>query len=302
MLTLVIPVYNREATIPRLLRSLEAQTVHPQRTILVDNASTDASLSILTSWAADRPDVTILTEPTPGATSARNAGLALVDTPWVMFFDSDDEMLPTHIADFTRAIADNPGADIIGRSATLVDLDGSRRTLWFTHRAPLFNHIFRTILSTIRYAVRTDLLRAAGGWDPAVSTWDDWELGVRLLSPEGKARGLHIKALPTPATAIAYYTPVSITGPSYASRLSKIETALSAARRTLPHPRHLDWLDARTMILAAQIAREGHPDVAAKLKKQTLLGTRSPLRQRLIYAHNRLFGRLTFPLVRLLFP
>nr|MDE6418275.1 hypothetical protein [Duncaniella sp.] len=94
----------------------------------------------------------------------------------------------------------------------------------------------------------------------------------------------------------------SITGPSYASRLPKIRTALAAARRTLTDARHLDWLDARTMILAAQIAREGHPDVAEKLKKQTLENTRSPLRQRLIYAHNRLFGRLTFPLVRLLFP
>lgn len=296
MLTVVIPVYNRQDTLPRLLASLEAQTRKPESIIFVDNASADASLSILHAWVSSHPGATVITEPTPGASAARNAGLALVSTPWVMFFDSDDEMLPTHIADFCTAIEKRPDADIVGRSMLVHNLDGSERRLWFTDRRPLFSHIFRTILATQRYAVRTELVRRAGAWRTDLSIWLDWELGIRLLllSPR-------VASVPGGISVIAYQTEKSITGLTCSSRAGDIEKTIASVRPLMTAQKHQDWLDARSMILAAQYAREGDTRAAGRLKKEILKNTRSPLRQRIIYAHNRIFGRLTFPLVSLLF-
>ena len=296
MISVVIPVYNRQATLPRLLGSLEAQTRQPDRIILVDNASTDATLSILRTWASSHPNATVITETTPGASAARNAGLALVSTPWVMFFDSDDEMLPTHIADFSAAIEANPDTDIVGRSMILRCLDGSERKLWFTDRRPLFSHIFRTILATQRYAARTELIRRAGAWQTDLSIWLDWELGIRLLLQTSR-----VATVPGPPSVIAYHTRESITGLSYSSRAEAIEKTIASVRPLMATQKQRDWLDARTMILAAQYAREGDNRAAERLKNEILKNTRSPLRQRIIYAHNRIFGRLTFPLAAMLF-
>lgn len=296
MISVVIPVYNRQATLPRLLGSLEAQTRQPDRIILVDNASTDATLSILRTWASSHPNATVITETTPGASAARNAGLALVSTPWVMFFDSDDEMLPTHIADFSAAIEANPDTDIVGRSMILRCIDGSERKLWFTDRRPLFSHIFRTILATQRYAARTELIRRAGAWQTDLSIWLDWELGIRLLLQTSR-----VATVPGPPSVIAYHTRESITGLSYSSRAEAIEKTIASVRPLMATQKQRDWLDARTMILAAQYAREGDNRAAERLKNEILKNTRSPLRQRIIYAHNRIFGRLTFPLAAMLF-
>jgi len=296
MISVVIPVYNRQDTLQRLLGSLEAQTLQPDRIIFVDNASTDASLSILQTWASSHPNATVITETTPGASAARNAGLALVSTPWVMFFDSDDEMLPSHIADFSAAIEANPDADIVGRSMILRGLDGSERKLYFTDRRPLFSHIFRTILATQRYAVRTELIRRAGEWRTDLSIWLDWELGIRLLLLTSR-----VATVPGPPSVIAYHTRESITGLSYSSRADAIEKAIASVRPLMATRKQRDWLDARAMILAAQYAREGDTRAAERLKNEILKDTRSPLRQRLIYTHNRIFGRLTFPLAAMLF-
>ena len=67
-------------------------------------------------------------------------------------------------------------------------------------------------------------------------------------------------------------------------------------------PDLLKWTDGVSMILAAQYAREGSETLAARLYDAVMARTRHPRRMALIYRHNRLFGRLTWPLVRVMFP
>ena len=47
LITIVIPVYNREVTLLRTLRSIESQSVAPAEVILVDNGSTDGSPELI---------------------------------------------------------------------------------------------------------------------------------------------------------------------------------------------------------------------------------------------------------------
>ncbi|MDE5664857.1 MAG: glycosyltransferase family 2 protein, partial [Duncaniella sp.] len=51
-ISMVIPVYNREHTLPRTLRSIEDLGVWPRRLILVDNNSTDNSWEIMQQWSS----------------------------------------------------------------------------------------------------------------------------------------------------------------------------------------------------------------------------------------------------------
>ena len=299
-ITIVIPVYNREATLARTLGSIDAQTVAPAAIVLVDNGSADASLSILQQWASTRPGVTVAVEPRPGACAARNRGLAMVRTPFVMFFDSDDVMLPRHVEDFTRAITEHPGVDIFGRDILAENADGSRRRNYFSARWPMFSHLFRASLGTARMVARTGLVRRVGGWDENLLGWDDFELGVRMLLTSPRLHDLGGKP-----TVLTYATPGSLTGRSFTAHPERWEPSLEAIRRDMERtgrPDLLKWVDGVSMILAAQYAREGSETLSARLYDAVMARTRHPRRMALIYRHNRLFGRLTWPLVRVMFP
>lgn len=309
-LTIVIPVYNRAHTVGRTLRSIESQTVQPARVILVDNNSSDTSLSLLHDWASVHDNVTVLTEPRPGACAARNRGLREVTTEWTMFFDSDDEMLPTHVEEFTRAISANPTADIIGRDIVTKNIDGSTRTQYF-HGGDncLFHHIFRGCMSTMRHIAKTQIYRAVNGWDESLKGWDDFELGVRILLMNPNV--VKIKGAPT---AVAFQQEVSLTGTDFSSHPERWEDALDAIRRlftNLPDThaeksQYIAWLDARAMILAAQYEREartmgGNAHALAKSLHDRILSTTShPATMRLIYRHNLAFSRLTWLIAKVL--
>lgn len=309
--SVVIPVYNREATLERTLRSLDAQSVAPARVVLVDNGSTDRSPEIMARWAEGKRNVSVVCEPKRGACAARNRGLAEVDSEFVCFFDSDDVMLPCHLEDFGRAILRHPEGDLFGRSIVTRMLDGSERIHYFTARAPMFNHLFRSSLSTARFMVRSGLVRQVGGWDESLTGWDDYELGVRLLLATDR-----VFAVPGAPSVIAYQQEESLTGTDFASHPERWEGALERVREVCMAAGRDDllrWIDARSMILAAQYALEshGHGDadmarcaakLAGRLHDRVLANTSAPMRMKLIYAHNLRFRRLTWVLVRLLFP
>lgn len=296
-LTVVIPVYNRAHTLGRTLRSLDAQTVAPEAVVLVDNASTDSSMQLMREWAEGKSWVKIVSESTPGACHARNRGLREVKTEWTMFFDSDDEMLPRHIADFAREIRLNPDADILGRDI-IAEKDGAPRRLYFSSVSPLFNHIFRGSLSTQRYIARTRLFRECGGWNSGLPAWNDYELGFRLL-----LRSPHIATVPGSPSVITHFTPDSLTGADFASRHDQWEGALAEMRREAIEADHRDllkWLDARAMVLAAIYYREGAVEHAHRLHDEVMARASSPRRQHLIYLYQTRIPRLAWLLARII--
>ncbi|MCM1355291.1 MAG: glycosyltransferase [Staphylococcus sp.] len=310
--TIVIPVYNREHLVGRTLDSIASQEVKPAGVVLVDNNSTDGTLEVLHEWAKEDHgfDVCVVSEPKAGASAARNRGLREVATDFVMFFDSDDVMLPSHVGDFTAAIAAyGDEVDIFGRSLLIEELDGRRNKHYFTDRSPMFNHIFRGCLSTARIVVRASLVREAGGWNEDLRGWDDYELGVRLLL--AGARVMTVKGAPS---VLTYRTAESITGTVNSACSERWEQSLDLVEshfRSAGDAHLVRLTDARRMVLASQYRAEvksaadrtaalNAAKQASRLYDHVLQRTDSPLRMRLVYFHNRCFKRLTWVLVRML--
>jgi len=309
--SVVIPVYNRESTLERTLCSIDEQRVKPAYVVLVDNGSTDRSVEIISKWAEGKNNVTVVSESTKGACAARNRGLAEVRSDFVCFFDSDDVMLPEHIREFSEIIAQNPEGDIFGRNIIVRLLDGTEKTCYFSSRSPMFNHLFRSSLSTGRIVVRTELVRLVGGWDESLTGWDDYELGVRLLLVTDK-----VVAVPGKPSVVAFQQAESLTGTDFSSHPERWERALDKVREMcLQAGRNdlLKWIDARAMILAAQYALEARVsadgnemcpalELAEALRKKILARTPYPVRMRMIYVHNLWFKRLTWLMARVIFP
>lgn len=166
-ITIVVPVRNRGGIVGRTLDSIVSQSHRPLAVVLVDNGSTDNTVEVLRAWKATHEiaglEITLLEEPMPGACRARNRGLTAVKTPYVMFFDSDDVMSPTHVERAVKCLKENPDADIVGWDVDCVMLDGSTRRLIFTRGNHLYSHLFHAGISTQRYVCRTEFVRRVGG-------------------------------------------------------------------------------------------------------------------------------------------
>ncbi|WKV48876.1 glycosyltransferase [Dickeya fangzhongdai] len=101
-LSIIIPVYNCEDYIPGLFASLLKQTTLAMEVIVVNDGSTDSSLTLLQAIASADPRVVLLDQPNQGSSAARNAGLARARGEWIGFVDADDwipdDLLSTWLA------------------------------------------------------------------------------------------------------------------------------------------------------------------------------------------------------------
>lgn len=292
LITIIIPVFNRERLLERTLDSIAAQDTSRIRLVIVDNASTDGSRHVAERWCRTHDDVdAIVTDcEVPGAAAARNAGLRLAETPYVMFFDSDDEMLPGHLAMVVNGIEANPDAEILGWPVGLET--GSRQFKFgrFSQHTPLCQHLVHSTMATQRVAVASGLLRRTGGWNETLFGWNDYELGVRLIMA---ARGVaNINASGQPTVRVNF-TEESITGTGFANNPTKWELALDAVERDLAAecPHMLGWVDYRRAVLAAEYAREGRPKEAARLRALAADRRGNKLMVLLTYFIHRHFGR-----------
>lgn len=92
--TVVVPVFNVEAYLPRCIESILAQTVPPEKIILVDDGSTDSSGQICDAYGEKIGSVVVVHQQNQGLSAARNRGIDMADTEWITFVDSDDYLDP----------------------------------------------------------------------------------------------------------------------------------------------------------------------------------------------------------------
>lgn len=98
--TIVVPAHNVGRYLGLCLDSILAQTWWERcRVLVVDDGSTDDTGAIADAYAAKHPRIEVLHQPNrgPGAGAARNAGLDLVHTEFILFLDGDDELTPRAI-------------------------------------------------------------------------------------------------------------------------------------------------------------------------------------------------------------
>ena len=112
LISVIIPVYNVEAYLPRCLDSVIQNTYRNLEIICVDDGSTDGSPEILRDYAQRDARITLITKENGGVSSARNAGLDRATGEFVAFIDSDDFVHPQYFELLLRA-KEETGADMV---------------------------------------------------------------------------------------------------------------------------------------------------------------------------------------------
>lgn len=112
-LSVIIPIYNVEATLCRCLDSVLAQTIEGCEILLIDDGSTDGSGDIAEEYAAQHKCIRCFHKPNGGLSDARNYGLERAQGEYIAFIDSDDELSPDTYTQLMDILAQHPDYDII---------------------------------------------------------------------------------------------------------------------------------------------------------------------------------------------
>jgi len=181
--TVVIPTRDRwQLLAARGLRSALAQERVDFEVVVVDDGSKDPVPVDLTGAADPRVHV-IRHEESRGVAAARNAGVAEARGEWIALLDDDDLWSPDKLR-LQLDAAHSHGASVV--YAGVAVLDESRAVLHASspHAASLGELLLRNTIpaGSSNLIVKTDLLRAAGGFDEQLTYVADWDLWITLVA------------------------------------------------------------------------------------------------------------------------
>ncbi len=143
-ISVVVPIYNTEKWLENCLDSIIAQKYSFSQIILIDDGSTDESAAICDRYAHRCENVLVKHISNSGAGAARNIGIDMCTSEWVMFVDSDDFISQ----DFSEVIAKELDAsiDMIMFNAEVLKKDGNQPggidTSFYTRYCP--GELFQT--------------------------------------------------------------------------------------------------------------------------------------------------------------
>lgn len=110
LFSIVIPLYNKEEHIVDTLTSVFNQTLYNFEVLVINDGSTDGSLSVVNTF--NDPRLYIYTKKNGGVSDARNYGIAKAQGDFIAFLDADDRWEPNFLYEMKRIIEKYPNCGL----------------------------------------------------------------------------------------------------------------------------------------------------------------------------------------------
>ncbi len=177
--TVIIPCLNHAQFVGAAIESVLTQTYADCAVIVVDDGSTDDSLSVIQRHCEQAPNrVSLIKQPRHGFSKARDAGIAQATGEWVVILDAEDTLLPEAISAWMTYADAHPEHSVIYSGWNDVTFGGeidkeNLPNTWTDD--PLEGNILATIVRSFDGIMqpslikRTAILAAGGYFHPPVS-------------------------------------------------------------------------------------------------------------------------------------
>lgn len=193
MFSIVIPVYNGAKFIDNAIKSVFNQTVTDWELIIVNDGSSDNTLSVLEKYK-NIDGITILNQANGGVSAARNNGVAHAKGSHIAFLDADDVWHENHLEVMSELIAKYPDAGLYGTftKAELVNGETITECNFFKNRGDdvYLKDFFREyymdksakMFTIITTCVSIEAFLKAGGFPVGCVIGEDLELSLRIAA------------------------------------------------------------------------------------------------------------------------
>lgn len=163
-ISVVIPLFNGEDHVRTTVESVLSQTARVKEIVVIDDGSTDSSVSIVNTY----PEVELYKNPENGPNAARNYGLRKTTAEKVAFIDHDDLWHPEHLQRLSRSLENEPdGPFAIANKTDFQDGEDpqySVRSYDYSLRDPWEGYPGNPFGEPCLALIQRDALKAIGGW------------------------------------------------------------------------------------------------------------------------------------------
>ena len=186
LVSVIIPVFNGQETICRAIDSVLAQSYREHEIIVVDDGSTDSSISLLWNYGSK---IRLVEQKHAGNSTARNQGLKLARGEYVAFLDADDFWVQEKLAIQVEILGRHPSVGLTFGNLEVVDKQGEK--LGFTmvpshlRYAPSWQDLLLKgpVILASTVLARREIVRKVGGFDADLFIsrgYEDRDLFLRL--------------------------------------------------------------------------------------------------------------------------
>jgi glycosyltransferase involved in cell wall biosynthesis len=184
LLSFIIPCFNHAHYLPDCLNSIYSQSNPNWEAIIVDDGSTDDSLSFIRKWVAKDNRFSFIHKSNGGLSSARNEGLLKAEGNVLCFLDSDDRILPGMCDIILKSINDHKNINIFqsayryiygtNKDVLRVVQPEIRKTLL----PDILTHNFGPIHS---FFFRREVFNHVNYFDTSLKSAEDWDFLIRVM-------------------------------------------------------------------------------------------------------------------------
>lgn len=183
--SIIIPVRNGGAFIGETLDSVSAQTNNDFEVIVIDDGSTDSTVSVVKSRMNDGLPILLITGDQNGVSAARNSGLHKASGKIVLFLDADDLLERNALAKFSETLNETDanaalgGIQRMGEDGTILPGRDNRELVTGPNH---LSHLLRKnfIVNGGALAIRRAKVLDCGAYDEELTYGEDWEFWCRL--------------------------------------------------------------------------------------------------------------------------
>lgn len=177
LVSIVIPCYNCENTIEEAIGSALSQTYTNIEVIVVNDGSVDNSESIVAELIKGDSRLSIYSQTNKGVSAVRNLGLRVARGSFIVFLDGDDKLKDSYIDLGVNIFEKKPDLTLVYSNMELFERESGLFPL------PKFNlkNFLKANCIPVFALVRTDQLRAIGGFDESIAFCEDWECWIHLF-------------------------------------------------------------------------------------------------------------------------
>ncbi len=183
IVSVIIPTYNRSNLLDRAIRSVLAQSFTDFELIVVDDASTDDTQSLVGAVNYSRIKI-IRHERNKGAPAARNTGIKVSQGEYIGFLDDDDEWLPKKLEKQLEAFQSSfDDVSLVYTGFYFASGKNGSRLAQIT--PTLKGDIYLDLLRRNIPAGNTSLIRKhcfakCGLFDETLPSCQDWDMWIRI--------------------------------------------------------------------------------------------------------------------------
>lgn len=128
LVSIVVPIYNLENYLFRCIESLIHQTYNNIEIILINDGSTDNSISIINKYSERDSRIIVIDKENQGVSVARNVGIEKSSGKYIMFVDGDD-WIDSDMIEKLVIKAEKYKADYVGAGFIFEDIENKRKRL-----------------------------------------------------------------------------------------------------------------------------------------------------------------------------